>query len=118
MLSAKGGALALENIYYDFNKSNIRSDAAAILDRLIAQLRQHPAATVLLVAHTDARGNDAYNLRLSEQRVRSAKRYLTDRGVAASRVVTGFRGKRELSNQCGDGVPCPEEQHQLNKRIT
>lgn len=105
--------LAMENIYYDFNQSFIRPDAAAILDKLVALLQEHPAATVLLTAHTDARGSDQYNMSLSRQRAAKAKEYLLQKGIPASRISTSYRGEQERSDNC---EPCEEAQHQRNRR--
>lgn len=106
-------SLAIENIYYDFNKSFIRTDAAAILDKLAALLQEHPSATVLLTAHTDARGSDAYNIALSRQRAVKAKEYLLQKGILSGRISTDFQGKRTPSDNCD---PCNEAQHQSNRR--
>ena len=104
---------ATENIYYDFNQSFIRPDAAAILDKLVALLQEHPAATVLLTAHTDARGSDQYNMTLSRQRAAKAKEYLLQKGIQAGRISTSYKGEQERSDNC---EPCEEAQHQRNRR--
>lgn len=112
-LSVTTESLATENIYYDFNKSFIRTDAAAILDKLVTLLQEHPSATVLLTAHTDARGSDTYNIALSRQRAVKAKEYLLKKGIPSGRIATDFRGKRMLNDNCD---PCNEAQHQSNRR--
>ncbi|SIO40523.1 OmpA family protein [Chitinophaga niabensis] len=106
-------SLAIENIYYDFNKSSIRADAAAILDKLVTLLQEHPSATVLLTAHTDVRGSDAYNITLSSHRAAKAKEYLLQKGIPAARIATGFQGKRAPADDCD---PCNEARHQSNRR--
>lgn len=105
--------LATENIYYDFSQSFIRPDAAAVLDKLVMLLNEHPAATVLLTAHTDARGSDQYNLNLSRRRAIKAKEYLLQKGIPAGRISTNYKGKQQLSDNC---APCEEAQHQRNRR--
>ncbi|MRG47773.1 OmpA family protein [Chitinophaga sp. SYP-B3965] len=100
-------------IYYDYNKSFIRTDAAAILDKLVIMLNENPTTTVLLTAHTDARGSDDYNMALSRQRAEKAKEYLLQKGIPAGRITTNFQGKRVLSEHC---APCEEAQHQRNRR--
>src|SRR5690606_34975651 len=56
-----GQTFELENIYYDFDKHNIRQDAAAILDELVRTLRDNPTLKIELSSHTDSRGSHAYN---------------------------------------------------------
>lgn len=106
-------APGIENIYYDYNKSNIRPDAAITLDKLVTMLNENPAATVLLTAHTDARGSDQYNLNLSRQRAEKAKEYLLQKGIGSGRIATDYKGKQQLSDNC---TACEEAQHQRNRR--
>lgn len=113
VLTTTSESLAIENIYYDFNKSFIRTDAAAILDKLVTLLEEHPSATVLLTAHTDIRGSDTYNIALSRQRAEKAKTYLLQKGISSGRISTNFQGKRAPSDNCD---PCNEAQHQSNRR--
>ena len=67
-------------------------------------------------SHTDSRGSDSYNQRLSQQRVNSVKAYLVEHGVASSRIVSVGYCETRLLNRCSNGVPCSEEEHQLNRR--
>lgn len=113
-----GETLAVENIYYDLDKSNIRKDAATILDRLVDILKSHPNATVILSSYTDTRGSKAYNEALSSRRAGSVKAYLVKKGIAGKRVTSDHYGKNNLVNDCGDGKPCPESAHQANRRTT
>ncbi len=62
----------LDNIFYDYNKFNIRPDAALELDKLVATLQDNPTVKIELSSHTDCRGKDAYNAKLSEKRAKSA----------------------------------------------
>lgn len=106
----------LKNIYYDFNKWDIRQDASIELDNLIAFLNDNPDISIALGSHTDARGKDEYNLRLSQKRAESALRYLIDKNVDLSRVSAKGYGETKLINECANGVECPEEKHQDNRR--
>lgn len=67
-------------------------------------------------SHTDARSSDAYNLRLSENRARAVVDYLKARGIDPKRLVARGYGEKELLNDCGNGVDCAEDQHQMNRR--
>lgn len=112
-----GSKFVLENIYYDYNKSNIRADAAIELDKLIGLLKDNPRLEVELGSHTDARGKDDYNLRLSQKRAEAAVKYLvTVGGISSDRITSKGYGETELINRCANGIQCDEEEHQLNRR--
>jgi len=72
-------------IYFDFDKSTIRSDAASTLDRKIPWLQANPGMRIRIEGNADERGSDEYNLALGQRRAASAKRYLVDHGIAADR---------------------------------
>ena len=72
-------------IYFDFDKSTIRSDAAATLDKKIPWLQANPGMRIRIEGNADERGSDEYNLALGQRRAASAKRYLVDHGIAADR---------------------------------
>ncbi len=112
-----GKKFNIPNIYYDYDKSYIRADAAKILDKLAIFLKDNPAIKVELGAHTDSRGSDAYNMALSGRRAESAVRYLVDNcGVNQANITSKGYGETELVNSCGNKVKCSEEEHQLNRR--
>ena len=110
-------AIRLNIIYYDFDKANIRPDAARELDKLIKILRDNPTIHIELGSHTDSRGNDDYNLDLSERRAKSATEYIVKKGhIDPCRIVAHGYGETQLLNQCANDVPCTEAEHQLNRR--
>lgn len=111
-----GRVFTLENIRYDFNKDNIRSDAATILDGLVTIMRDNPSLEIELGSHTDSRGADKYNLALSQRRAQSVVNYLVNKGISRARMTAKGYGETQLLNGCEDGVPCTEEQHQENRR--
>lgn len=115
-LFEKGKILALENIHYDFDKDNIRADAAKILDELVRTMRDNPTLKIELGSHTDSRGVDIYNLDLSQRRARSAVNYLISRGIARDRMVAKGYGESKLLNKCSNGVKCSVAEHQANRR--
>ncbi len=102
----------LENIYYDLNKYNIRSDAAVELDKLVQILKDNPTVKIELASHTDARATDAYNNTLSQQRAQSAVNYLISRGIDADRLTAKGYGESQLIVQNAR----TEEEHQRNRR--
>ncbi|WP_375419432.1 OmpA family protein [uncultured Hymenobacter sp.] len=86
-------AIVVENIFYDYNKANIRSDAAAELDKLVQTLVDNPKITIELSSHTDQRGKDAYNLSLSQRRANAAVAYIVSKGVDKSRLTAKGYGE-------------------------
>jgi outer membrane protein OmpA-like peptidoglycan-associated protein/Tol biopolymer transport system component len=112
----KGSVILLENIYYDFNQYIIRKGAGEELDALAQLMTQYPSMEVELTAHTDSRGNDQYNLELSLKRAESAKRYLIQKGIRASRIKAKGLGETQIRNRCTDGVECSDDEHQYNRR--
>jgi len=113
---AKGSIIILENVYYDFNKSAIRAGAAEELDALVTLMQQYPSMEVELMAHTDARGDAAYNRSLSRERANSAKDYLSRKGIAASRIKARGMGEVAIRNHCENGVECDDKEHEYNRR--
>jgi len=106
----------LENIYYDFDKWNIRADAATELDKVVAFMNENSPITIELGSHTDCRGSFKYNERLSERRAESAVAYIVSHGIAKGRITAKGYGEYQLVNKCADGVNCTPEEHQANRR--
>ena len=106
----------LENIYYDFNKWNIRPDAAVELEKLVQIMKDNSRIWIELGSHTDSRGNDAYNFNLSQKRAESAVLYIISRGIEKNRIAAKGYGETQLLNRCSNGIKCTEEAHQLNRR--
>lgn len=112
----EGSSFVLKNILYDFDKSYIRNDAAHVLNNLVNIMKENPGLKIELSAHTDSRGDDNYNQRLSQQRAHAAVQYLISKGISKSRITAIGYGETKLINNCGNGVSCSEEQHQQNRR--
>lgn len=108
--------IEVKNIYYDFDKWDIRPDAAIELDKLVKILVDNPEITIELMSHTDCRGSDAYNLTLSQKRAESAVNYIISEGIAKERIIAKGYGEKKLVNRCDDGVACSEKEHQQNRR--
>lgn len=106
----------LKNIYYDFDKWDIRNDAILELDRLVWLFKDNPELTIEISAHTDSRGSDDYNLQLSQKRADAVVAYIIDRGVNPDMLISKGYGESQLVNKCVNGVPCTEEEHQENRR--
>jgi outer membrane protein OmpA-like peptidoglycan-associated protein/tetratricopeptide (TPR) repeat protein len=112
----EGQILELYNVYYDFDKYNIRTDASTDLDVLYDILIKYPSMKGELSSHTDCRGTHKYNEVLSDNRAKSAMKYLIGKGIDPGRLTYKGYGETVLKNECADGVDCNEIQHQRNRR--
>ncbi|MCK7555643.1 OmpA family protein [Chitinophaga sedimenti] len=113
---AVGASIPLQHIYFDYAKASVRNDARPELDKLVSFMETHPEIYIELGTHTDSRGNDAYNLKLSQQRAESVVAYLVKKGIAAERMTAKGYGETQLLNRCTNGVVCTDKEHQQNRR--
>ena len=77
----------IDNIFYDFDKATLRPESTEALDQLVKLLNENPHVTIELSAHTDYKGSDQYNERLSQRRAESMVKYLIDHGIASDRLT-------------------------------
>jgi len=108
--------IVLDNIYYDFDKWNIRPDAETELYKLVQTLKKNSNLTIELSSHTDSRAGDQYNMVLSDKRARAAVEYLINHGIDGKRLKWKGYGESRLVNHCKNDVFCTEEEHQKNRR--
>ncbi|MGQ9863576.1 MAG: OmpA family protein [Bacteroidia bacterium] len=87
--------VVLQNIYFDFDKYDIRPDAQGELDRLVKILQDNPQITIMIGAHTDTNGTEAYNIRLSNNRAKSTVSYLTRKGINPKRLFSFGYGESQ-----------------------
>jgi len=109
--------LEFNNIYFDYDKSNIREDASTDLAVMYEILSRSKDLRVELGAHTDSRGSNAYNKNLSNERAKSSVEWLVAKGIDRSRIIPKGYGESEPRNQCKDGVECTEVEYQRNRRV-
>lgn len=112
-----GQEIVLENIYYDFDKWDIREDAMPTLDALANNLLLNPGINIQLSSHTDCRGGSAYNEQLSQRRAISAVEYLISKGISPDRLAAKGYGESLPAMEC-ICARCTEEEHQTNRRTT
>jgi len=113
----KGKKIKIKNIYYDLNKAVLKSMSMKELDKLAKTLTLNSNLLIELGSHTDSRGSDSYNLKLSTARAKSAVEYLTKvKNIKDYRISYKGYGETQLTNKCDDGVNCTEEQHAANRR--
>lgn len=113
-----GQKIILERIYFDFDKADIRDESIVELNKLLVFLNANPSVVVEISGHTDSRGDDDYNLRLSDRRAKSVVAWLKARAVPSKRMVSrGYGETRHIApNENPDGSDNPEGR-QLNRRI-
>ena len=90
---------------YDFNKSDLKPEGKATLDKIAADLNKIKLEVIIAVGNTDSVGTDAYNMALGQRRAQSVKSYLTSKGVDGSRIYTESKGKSNpvASNATAEG---------------
>lgn len=108
--------MIVNNIYYDYDKWDIRPEAAVELKKLARLFMDNSALSFELSSHTDSRASDMYNLVLSDARAKSAVDFLIRQGVDPQKITAKGYGETKLVNRCTDGVECTEEEHQQNRR--
>lgn len=112
----KGTTVRLDNIYYGYNSDVITTAAAKELDKLVTILKDNPTMRIELSSHSDARGGDDYNLKLSDRRAKSAVNYIVSQGIDGSRMVAKGYGEQKILNKCKNNVECTDEEHGFNRR--
>jgi outer membrane protein OmpA-like peptidoglycan-associated protein len=108
-----GKPLTLQNIYYDLDKADIKQDASSDLEKLTVFLQDNPGFNVEVASHTDNRGADDYNLKLSLQRAQNVVSYLISKGINKDRLAAKGYGETKPVNSC---TTCTEAEHQQNRR--
>jgi outer membrane protein OmpA-like peptidoglycan-associated protein len=107
-------------IYFDYDKFNIRKDAAIELDKIVEIMNKYPNLVIELGSHTDCRGTAQYNQKLSDSRAKSSAAYIASRITTPDRIYGIGYGESKLANNCAcEGakvIKCSEEEHQLNRR--
>jgi outer membrane protein OmpA-like peptidoglycan-associated protein len=107
-------------IFFDLGKWNIRKDAAAELDKVVAVMLENPKMTIELGSHSDCRGSAQANLILSDKRAKSSAAYIISKGISKDRITGKGYGESKPINKCEcEGkkvVPCTEDEHQANRR--
>jgi outer membrane protein OmpA-like peptidoglycan-associated protein/tetratricopeptide (TPR) repeat protein len=103
-------------IYFDFDKWNIRPDAAFDLAKIVDVMKEHPTMKIDVRSHTDSRQTHKYNEKLSDRRAKSTIAWMIGQGIEANRLTGRGYGETQLINKCSDDVECTEDEHQANRR--
>lgn len=128
VLSKKGGITTWEEvdcgllsanvlpIFYETASARITTASKTIIDETLLPLLNSKPVSIELMSHTDARGNDDYNMSLSQQRANAVVNYLVSKGISRNRLSGKGFGETRLVNRCSNGVECSEQDHQKNRR--
>lgn len=108
--------LNIARVYFDYNKSFIRKDAIPSLEKIQAYMNAFPDVKIQIRSHTDSRGSNGYNMRLSTRRAKATIAHLLENGINSERVSGEGFGETQLTNHCSNGVKCSEEMNQQNRR--
>ena len=105
----------IDNIYFDFDKSNICADAAKELDKLVDLMKnQYSELVIEIGSHTDFRESERYNEVLSKRRAKSTYKYLVSKGISPERIMA-YKGYGETKPAIACDM-CTSTEHQLNRR--
>ena len=108
--------LKIKLIYFDLDKSIVRTDAEIELEKILDVMKQYPTMKIDVRSHTDSRATTPYNASLSDRRAKATIAYLIKNGIEANRLTGKGYGESTLTNKCADGVECSDEEHQNNRR--
>jgi outer membrane protein OmpA-like peptidoglycan-associated protein len=106
----------LEQIFFDFDESIIKPEAASTLDNLVEIMTKYPEMTIEVSAHTDARGSSEYNLQLSKMRASSTLEYLVSKGIDRDRLRSIGYGEMQPLNNCTEEGSCTADEYSINRR--
>lgn len=104
----------LDDIYFEFNKANITQSGAFELNKLVQIMQSNPTMRIKIESHTDNKGSDEYNLRLSQERANATRQYLISQGISPSRLEAQGYGESSPAIDCGED--CDDEQRARNRR--
>jgi OmpA-OmpF porin, OOP family len=116
------GDIEIEGVEYDFNKATLRPKSMEVLDKIVDLLKLNDNISIELSSHTDSRGNDAYNLKLSQERAQSCVTYIISKGIDKKRIIANGYGEtkpvipQEEIDKFVPKSPEFEAAHQKNRR--
>jgi OmpA-OmpF porin, OOP family len=106
------GSITLEGVMFEYNSATLKPESRSALDAVATDLKKYPRLKLELQGHTDSKGPDAYNLKLSQQRADSVRTYLLDQGVTAGALVAkGYGESQPIADNKTD------EGRALNRRV-
>ncbi|MBT8266344.1 MAG: OmpA family protein [Bacteroidia bacterium] len=128
VLAKKGGITSWEEIecellnatplpiFYETASARLTAASKKVIDERLLPILNDKPVNIEIMSHTDSRGNDSYNMSLSQQRANAVVNYLVSKGVSRSRLSSKGYGETRLVNRCSNGVECSPTDHQRNRR--
>jgi outer membrane protein OmpA-like peptidoglycan-associated protein len=113
----QGENYVFSDFSFDINADSLDQSTLQTINRVFSTLQENPQAKVRIEVHTDSRGDDQYNLELSERRAKVIADYLLNKGISPQQFVCKGMGETELRNHCANGVRCDNVAHKENRRI-
>jgi outer membrane protein OmpA-like peptidoglycan-associated protein len=107
----------LIGVHFAPNSDKILPECEIILKRLAYMLRLNPSIKIEVASHTDSRGEDNYNLELTQKQANTLKEFLIEQGIAEDRVKAKGFGETQLLNQCQNDIKCSSSEHIQNRRV-
>jgi outer membrane protein OmpA-like peptidoglycan-associated protein len=114
--TTKKDLVVTENIYYESAQHTILTEGEIVLDKVLVILNNFPLVKLDVISHTDALGDNASNLKLSQSRSNAVIDYLVAKGISRDRLKAVGKGEAEIRNRCLDGVDCSDKEHEYNRR--
>ena len=108
----------IKEIVFDVNGWDLNEESHTALEKLHKMLLKNPSIKVEVSVHTDARGDDDYNLHLTEKRAIAILNKLRQLGIRGKRITTKGYGETQLMNHCGNSVRCNSPEHMQNRRVS
>ena len=108
--------LNIDPFYFDFDRADVSTQSVIGVLTIVDILRKYPSLHIEINSHTDSRGTDEYNIKLSNLRSAVMKQWIVARGIDEARITANGYGESKLMNDCADGVKCKEEEHAKNRR--
>lgn len=119
-LSSISKPVLIDNIFYEFDRASLTPESSSALDELVQLLKDNPNVTIELGAHCDYKGNDDYNLRLSQQRAESVVSYLSSHGIEKARLTARGYGEttpKTVSGKLAEQYPFLKEDTVLTEEF-
>jgi outer membrane protein OmpA-like peptidoglycan-associated protein len=106
----------INNVSFDYNRAVLRPEDMKTMEQLYKVMKENPNTKLLIRAYCDSRGSATYNQSLSMSRAMAVQGYLMQRGIKRDRMIAEWYGEERPLNGCIDGVPCEEDQYEVNRR--
>ena len=109
--------IIIEPILFETNKADLLPSALETLDKIVTALNNNTAIKIEITAHTDSKGSDQDNLKLSDLRAKAVSDHMIKNGISSNRLNAKGLGESKIINRCKNGVDCSDIEHAVNRRV-